>query len=330
MISTKSQGPNGPSRSAVVFGGSGFIGTHLVRELAASGTRVVVADVKPPQDMPPGVCFEMCDVRLPITLARAEPFDRVYNLAAVHRTPGHEPFEYYEANVRGALNIADWMQAGGESELCFTSSIAVYGPSEELKSERTPSSPTSDYGRSKLLAEEIFGRWQTSAPGRKLVVIRPAVVFGPGEGGNFTRLAKALSRRAFVYPGRNDVIKSGGYVQDLVKAMIFAGDLSDPTLLFNYCYPHRSTIREICEAFHRVAGYHLPPMLSPAIIKVVIAVLKVINPSEKGSLSAARVKKLTASTNITPDELIRRGFTWDTDMESALRKWRELSPERFV
>jgi nucleoside-diphosphate-sugar epimerase len=330
MTLTKPHGTDKKGASAIVFGGAGFIGTHLAKELAARGIEVLIADVKAPQHRPTGVEFEICDVRQPITVVRSEPFDRVYNLAAVHRTPGHEPFEYYEANVRGALNITDWMQSGGERELCFTSSIAVYGPSEELKSETTPSAPTSDYGRSKLLAEEIFGRWQTSAPDRKLVVIRPAVVFGPGEGGNFTRLAKALSRRVFVYPGRNDVIKSGGYVQDLVKAMIFAGDLSDPSLLFNYCYPHRSTISEICEAFHRVAGYPLPPMLPPAVIKVVIAVLKVINPSEKGSLSAARVKKLTASTNITPDELIRRGFTWDTDMESALRIWRELSPERFV
>ena len=315
---------------AVIFGGSGFIGTHLTADLIHRGKRVVIADVVPPENLTEGVTFEYCDVRQPIHLAHDDCCDVVFNLAAVHRTPGHEPHEYYETNVRGALNLVEWMQAGGERELHFTSSIAVYGPSEDLKSESTSPAPTTDYGRSKLLAEKIFGSWQAADPGRKLVVVRPAVVFGPGERGNFTRLAKALRRRTFVYPGRKDVVKSGGYVGDLVKALAFAHDLPDRYLLFNYCYPHGATIEEICEAFHEVAGYPRPPMLAPALVGSAIKTLKTVNPRDKGSLSAARVAKLTASTNIAAGELQRLGFEWETDVVSALWEWRRQTTGRFV
>ena len=330
MISGQSSEHAHSHQRAIVFGGAGFIGSHLVAELLAKGTEVVIADVTQPRSPSSGVTFEFCDVREPINLDHAKPYDAVYNLAAVHRTPGHEPYEYYEANVRGALNILDWMRAGSVKELYFTSSIAVYGPSEELKSESTPPAPTSDYGRSKLLAEQIFERWQKEDPSHKLVVIRPAVVFGPGEGGNFTRLARALRRRTFVYPGRTDVIKSGGYVGDLVKAFAFAASLPDRYLLFNYCYPHRSTIEEICRAFNEVAGYPLPPMLPPSLVGTAIATLKTINPSDRGSLSAARVKKLTASTNIAADELVRRGFEWDTTVATALHLWKAAADGKFV
>lgn len=312
--------------TAIVFGGSGFIGRHLVSALAKSGSKVVVADVVLPADLPPSVEFRFCDLRDPITIPVSHQFDAVFHLAAVHRTPGHEPYEYYEANVGGANNLVDWMESGGGNALYFTSSIAVYGPSEELKSEESKPEPTSDYGRSKLLAEQIFSRWGRGAPERKLVIARPAVVFGPGEGGNFTRLGKALRRRTFVYPGRDDVVKSCGYVSDLVNAFLWASEQSDQELLFNFCYPHRSTIAEICQAFHDVAGYPLPRMLPDAYVGAALTTLKVINPAETGFLSAARVRKLTASTNIAADVLSARGFAWETDVESALRLWQANAP----
>lgn len=314
---------------AIVFGGSGFIGTHLARDLVAAGGDVVVADIMKGHVAVPGTDFEYCDVREPITIPHHEPFDVVYNLAAVHRTPGHQPAEYYETNVSGAQNIMDWCADGGEMSVVFTSSIAVYGPSEDPKYETTPPRPNSDYGRSKLIAESIHRRWRTSGPGRRLAIVRPAVVFGPGEHGNFTRLASALRRGRFAYAGRTNTIKSCGYVSDLVRAMRYIESLDDCEVIFNYCYPQRYTIAQICEAFHQVAGFALPRTIPPALMTSVMRALKLVNPSEKGNLSAARVKKLTASTNIVPEVLMSRGFEWETDIRSALEAWQSESGDRF-
>src|SRR5690606_6148915 len=136
------------------------------------------------------------------------PDPLIYNFAAVHTTPGHEDWEYYWTNVRGAIEVCRFAERVGASRLFFTSTMSVYGPQEEPVDEDTVPRPVNAYGKSKLLAERIHEDWQAARPDRRLVVVRPAVIFGEGEGGNFTRLAGLLRRGLFVYPGRRDTIKA--------------------------------------------------------------------------------------------------------------------------
>lgn len=305
----------------LVFGGSGFIGSHLTAALCADGAEVVVADLVRPSVLPAGASYEHCDVRRPITIDPGAGFDRVVNLAAIHRTPGHEPGEYYETNVLGAQNVVGWCEVTGQLTVIFTSSISVYGPSEESKSEMSQPAPNSDYGRSKLIAEAIHRHWADSSPEHRLVVARPAVIFGKGEHGNFTRLAQALARHRFLYAGRTDVIKSCGYVEDLVDALLFVDGLGKPEATFNFCYDRRYTIEDICQSFERVAGYPLPRMLPSRLLTAAMATLRVLNPNDRGPIVAARIAKLTLSTNIEPAFLREHGYEWRTDLEGGLRAW---------
>ena len=207
---------------AVIFGGSGFIGQHLVESLVSKGISVTVADLTQPRSKNELIDFQRVDVRNRIELEKSVPPNSVvYNLAAVHRTPGHPEHEYYETNVLGALNITAWAAATQIESICFTSSIAVYGPSETTKNEFSLPLPNTAYGRSKLLAERIHQSWREAKRGRQLVIVRPAVIFGPGENGNFTKLADALKRRRFFYPGRDDTVKACGYISDFVRALDF-------------------------------------------------------------------------------------------------------------
>lgn len=206
---------------AIVFGGAGFIGTHLVADLVSRGVNVVVADVTPPRATLAGVQYESCDVRSVIELPNVKSADVVYNLAAVHRTPGHPDHEYYDTNIAGAINVTNWATRNDVPAVCFTSSISVYGPADEPRDEGSPLTPNTAYGRSKALAEEIHRTWCRADSQRQLAVVRPAVIFGAGERGNFTRLANALARRRFAYPGRKDIVKACGYVSDLIRALDF-------------------------------------------------------------------------------------------------------------
>jgi nucleoside-diphosphate-sugar epimerase len=312
---------------AVVFGGSGFIGSHLASHLSVEGYDVTVADVVlPKRPMSENIRFAFVDVRRAITLSVPEP-DAVFNLAAVHRTPGHAENEYYDTNVAGAINVTRWCNKMGANQLVFTSSISVYGPAEEPRSEASDLLPNSSYGRSKLLAETIHREW-ASRDDRRLVVVRPAVVFGPGEGGNFTRLARALSKRRFVYPGRDDTVKACGYVADLIRSVVFALSRPEQEYTFNYCYPKSYTIREICETFSQVAGYarahKIPPAAAESMLKLLTAAART---NYSGRFSAERVRKLTASTNVIPQTLKESGFQWATTLASGLEDWFLSDPQ---
>lgn len=310
----------------IVFGGSGFIGSHLVRELQQRGiTDITIADiVEPKQDvMFTGTSFVYCDVRLPIPPDIISAPVVVVNLAAVHRSPGHPDHEYFETNVKGAENIIRFCEATGSTTLWFTSSIAVYGPSEEPKSETSELIPNSAYGKSKFEAEEIQRTWQAKDSGRKLLIVRPAVIFGRGENGNFTKLAKAMKRGLFVYPGRTDTVKGCGFVEDLVASFFFMNDQPENYILFNYCYPRHYTIKEICEAFSKVAGYRKPLGTIPLSLMVNAArPFQLLNAlGLKNGIHPARMYKLVKSTNIVPNELIKRGYPYRTDLEEGLRRW---------
>lgn len=322
------EGPNLRNRKAVVFGGSGFIGTHLVASLAAAGASVTIADLVPPADPPAGAGFLAVDVREPIAFEPDGEDPLVFNFAAVHRTPGHPDHEYFETNVAGAENVTAFCAAHGVRSLWFTSSISVYGPTEEPRNESSPLRPTTAYGRSKLEAEEIHRRWAGGDAGRKLVVVRPAAVFGPGENGNFTRLAAGLRRGFFFYPGRKDTLKACGYVEDLIESLYFMWRFAEPVATYNFGYPEPPSLEQICLAFHEVGDLPLPRGVVPTAPMMALA--RVLSLFGLKTFDPDRVRKLVASTNIEAPELARRGFAYETDLKTAIARWRVASDGRFV
>jgi nucleoside-diphosphate-sugar epimerase len=204
-----------------LFGGSGFIGTHLINILKLKGHDIVNFDIQEPFDKTHQELYKPLDVRKKIHLETPVKHDVIFNLAAVHKTPGHSANEYFETNILGAQNVCDFARENNINTIVFTSSIAVYGTYEEQKNEETLPMPDIPYGISKLNAEYIHKLWQKEAPSnRRLIIIRPGVVFGKHENGNFTRLINSLSKGYFFYPGRKDTRKGCIYVKDLVDLMI--------------------------------------------------------------------------------------------------------------
>jgi nucleoside-diphosphate-sugar epimerase len=316
-------------RHAVVFGGAGFIGSHLVSSLTGAGASVLVADLTEPARLPAGARFLAADVRQPIELEPQGEDPLVFNLAAVHRTPGHPDHEYFETNVAGARNVTEFCARHGVTSLFFTSSISVYGPTEEPLSETSPLRPASAYGRSKLEAEQIHREWAGEDGGRRLVVVRPAAVFGPGENGNFTRLAAGLRKGFFFYPGRKDTLKACGYVDDLVRSLYFMWAAASPVVTYNYGYAEPPTLEAICTAFHESGGLPSPRGVIPA--RPMLAAARLLSAAGLKTFDPERVRKLLASTNIQADELARRGFEYETDLSSAIARWYAADPRgQFV
>jgi nucleoside-diphosphate-sugar epimerase len=315
---------------AIVFGGAGFIGTHLVARLVASKNydQVVSVDMGKPRARIEGVEYLHYDVRDPIDpkLAGGIPAD-IFNLAAIHVTPGHPEGDYYYTNVLGAVNVCRFANETGSRSIVFTSSISIYGPSEAALDEDAAPAPVSAYGRSKLSAEAIHLLWQSEASVRRLTVVRPAVIYGLYEHGNFTRLSRLLERRAFVYPGRTDTIKSCGYVKDLISSMIFMASRNDGVSIYNFCSERRYTISEICSAFSQAAGYSQPKLRIPIwFMNLAVLPFEMLHAiGIKTGINRDRIKKLWFSTNIVPKRLVASGFRFDHDLVSSLAEWKRES-----
>lgn len=315
-------------KSAVVFGGNGFIGQHLLHFLYKRGySQIISADIREPGVYLDGIHYVTCDVREPLTGLINGPIDEVYNLAAIHTTPGHPEHEYYETNVLGALNITKFCETKAVRTLCFTSSISVYGPSERPMTEECELSPVSAYGKSKLIAENIHESWAKAKEDRKLAIGRLAVIFGPGENGNFTRLARMLSKRLFLYPGRRDTVKGCAYVGEVLRSFEFALNMPEAVYIFNLAYPKPYTIEDICQTFHEIAGFPLPWGKIPTSLMMCAALpFEVINSiGLRNSVCRARVKKLLHSTFVMPARLLADGYQFETNLAEGLRLWRDLS-----
>lgn len=322
--------------NAVVFGGSGFIGSHFIMQLLKSGAydHIYIADYSSVRDdfkFPAEKVTYCCvDVRKPIEheLLPAEA-SLICNFAAIHREPGHEVKEYYETNIYGAENVTDWARKIGCSKLIFTSSIAPYGVSEDVKDEETLPVPLSAYGGSKLVAEKIHMVWQAENPSRSLVIVRPGVVFGPGENGNVTRMVKAVLHGYFLYLGNRDTRKSGGYVKELTETMTWAlGKLesqSGGVYLYNFSLPDIPSIYDYVKTVRKISSTQKFVMTMPywivysiaSVLDIFAGIFRIPN-----KFSPVRVRKLVRSNHILPNRLIRDGYVFRYDIDSAFNDWR--------
>jgi nucleoside-diphosphate-sugar epimerase len=206
--------------------------------------------------------------------------------------------------------------------------MMVYGPTEAPKDEDAALEPVNAYGRSKVLAEGIHRSWQAErSDKRRLTIVRPGVIYGLAERGNFTRLSQALKGRRFVYPGRTDTIKACGYVDDLVSSMIMMGEHNEGIFLYNFCHPQRYTSADICAAFSRIAGYPAPRLVVPFWLLGFVALgfeaLSALG--VKTDINRARVRKLYQSTNMVPRRLQQSGFNYRYDLPTGLAAWKQSS-----
>ena len=337
------------SETIVIFGGTGFIGTHIAQHWLREGLagRLVLVDINPPRNEPYSallqdglksgrVDYVPWDVRRPVPGDLLPAADVVFNLAAVHREPGHLPHEYFETNLYGAENVCAWAAAMGCPRVVFTSSISPYGPSEALKDENSLPVPETPYGSSKLAAEKIHLAWQAAGPGRKLLILRPGVVFGPGEGGNVTRLIRSLVKGYFVYMGNRDTRKAGGYVKELCRVAQFGLEYQDHggecATLLNFSMNPLPALEEFVQAIQKAAGLRRKPLSVPRSL-----LLGVSYPIDgvartfgiRQPISPVRVRKLFRSTSVDPKRLRDLGYQWQFTLEDAFHDWKRDLPADF-
>jgi len=266
----------------IIFGGDGFVGRYIARDLLARGEEVLICD-RLRSDLPVYrfASFQQTDVRDPVAVARVPiaADDVVYNMAARLLMPPVKKSERYDAffpvHVDGTRHILAHMHATGASHLVQFSTDMVYGPSTTPPPIRTnhPRNPIDAYGKSKKACEDLCRSWR--ARGMHISLFRPRMVMGPGRLGLLRNLFRLIENNLPV-----PTIGSGSNryqfvsVFDCASFAVQAAELGCPDGEWNLGSVGAPSVRELLRGLIRHAGSRSIVIPTPAFaVKAALAAL---------------------------------------------------------
>lgn len=305
----------------LLVGGLGFVGTALARRLRAAGMEVTVLD-KRPASFKEGTAVQ-ADIRdLPEIAPHFLGKDLVINLAAEHQDDVRPLSLYTDVNVTGSRNVCAAAEAAGVNRIVFTSSVAIYGSSSTPLRENSPPNYFNEYGRTKFLAEAAYEEWREADPKRRLVIIRPTVIFGPGNRGNVYNLLRQIKHGPFLMVGAGRNVKSIAHVDNVAAFMHHVINRDPEYLLANYSDDPDMTMRELVTFSFECLGRKSPAIGMPlwaglAVGGVADALALVFN--RRLPFSAVRVRKFCASSVVDARTARATGFVPAVDLRSGLK-----------
>ena len=260
------------NKTVFITGGGGCVGRAVVRRFLANNWNVTnLAHPEEIATLPFGIDENVQIVQGELNSLLPDQIPEnafVVHLAGkVHTIPKSKDDvdDFFRVNRDGTVNLAKCALQRDTLGFLFVSTSAVYGDKlmQGICTEETEPLPNSVYGQSKFEAEQqLQSLWPTSCP---LIILRPSVMFGPGDRGNFLKLFK-MSKRGFVpvvYGGKTQ--KNILYVQDIANIIEFAA--SQPDLfyerIYNVAYSKPYSFRELIFDISKVTSRRVIPLPIP-------------------------------------------------------------------
>lgn len=326
---THSVGSHAGLRSRVVIlGGGGFIGRHFLEALRRRDVEVVIVDsLQPRFALGPGEKARIGDIRDPDTFENLfQPGDRVLHLAAAHHDFGLTRATFFAVNAHGSHLLAQAAEKAGVSEICFLSSVAVYGAGSGDHAETDSCAPRSNYGESKLAAEQVLTRWASGSADRRLLILRPSMTFGEHNFANMYGLIAQIRSGRYLSVGDGSNRKSIGYVGNLVQATLqmWAREDRRPVETFNYADKPDLTSRQLEAVIARCLGRPLPPLRLPfSLARILVAPFDAMShvTGRDLGISLDRVKKFAVDETVyNCDRIFSSGFRPAYSLEEGIQR----------
>lgn len=265
---------------ALVTGGAGFIGSHLVRELLNQKFKVRVLDnlstgrKENIREILPKIEFVKGDIRDVKTAAKAlKGITHLFHLAAVSSVPQSvvDPNETFDVNLRGTWTILEQARLAGVRRVVFISSASVYGADAPIPFKETlPLQGSSPYATTKLLGEQLCDLY-LRLYGLETVALRLFSVYGPRQNprSQYANVIPAFATR--VLTGVPPTIYGNGrqtrdfiFVGDVAKALIKASTLKNVVgQVINFGSGKQTSINDLLKYVQKSLGTCLVPKYSP-------------------------------------------------------------------
>ena len=256
----------------LVTGATGFLGSHLVEHLAASGHDVVATAARAPASWANvrRLAMDVTDRAACEDVIAATKPSVVYHLAA-QSLPGvswREPERTFDVNVLGTLHLLDAIRAARAA-----ARVVLFGSSSEYASSSTPIREdhrlraSDPYALSKLAATELASLWNR-AHGMNVVVVRPFLVVGTRKVGdaandfahNIVRVERGESDHLAV--GNLEAVRDFLPLADALRAFTLVAERGAAGEAYNVCSGRGTRVRELLDAL--VARARVPIDVRPS------------------------------------------------------------------
>jgi nucleoside-diphosphate-sugar epimerase len=315
-----------PCVTALVTGGTGFLGASLTRRLLFGGARVRVlarsrARAKPLADLGAEIIVGDITDRAAVQAA-VDGMQVVFHLAGPLLVPGIPAMEYRQTHVLGTELVLDCCaKASGFERFVYCSTTGVLGVTGDRPAgEDAPFRPTNVYERAKADAEtEVQRRWRDGFPA---VIARPGLVYGPGDI-HLLPFFQTILRGHFRPIGHRKAWLHPIYIDDMTEALVQCGQRRAAIReCFHLAGKKPVTISDLASAIARAEGTRLPPGYIPAsAARAVAGLADLLPPSvqQRAPLTRSRLDFLTHSRVYDVSKASRLlGFTAVTDLPAGV------------
>jgi nucleoside-diphosphate-sugar epimerase len=229
--------------------------------------------------------------------------------------------EFQKVNVEGTREWLRWCTEHEVPGFVYFSTIKAVGESPHAQDEQTATVPTTPYGESKRMAEQLVHAWAAERATRFVLILRPAVIYGPGNRANVFSMVRAIDRGRFFLVGRNDNVKSLISIANVAAAVEhLMGRAAPGAEIYNLVDPVSYPVRDIVRMTASLLGKRSVPSLPYGAARLIASTSEALFrlSGRNLPLNRSRLTALRETTHFDGAKLLASGFVHPQSTEDGL------------